>query len=167
MENPPKKFFRLSPGSEVRLRYAYIMKCENVVKDASGAVTELHCTVDKDSKAGGATAGRKIKGTIHWVSAATAIDAEVRIYDRLFTVEEPDGDKLGRDFKTFLNPNSLEVLKDCKMEPSLGNAEPGSRFQFERMGYFFADPKDSAPGKPVFNRTVSLKDTWAKIGQAH
>ncbi|MGN6386628.1 MAG: glutamine--tRNA ligase/YqeY domain fusion protein [Verrucomicrobiota bacterium] len=162
MENPPKKFFRLSPGNEVRLRYAYIIKCENVIKDESGHIVELHCTIDPDSKAGGATAGRKIKGTIHWVSAAHAINAEVRLYDRLFTVEEPDGGH--GDFKDFLNPNSLEVLSDCKLEPSIANATPMSRYQFERMGYFAVDP-DSKPGRLVFNRTVTLKDTWAKIEQ--
>jgi glutaminyl-tRNA synthetase len=161
MENPPKKFFRLSPGNEVRLRYGYIIKCEQVFKDASGEITELHCTIDPDSKAGGATAGRKIKGTIHWVSAQHAVNAEVRLYDRLFTVEEPDGDKEGREFTSFLNPNSLEVV-NAKLEPSLGAALPGSRFQFERMGYFFVDP-DSSSSNPVFNRTVTLKDTWAKI----
>ena len=163
MENPPKKFFRLSPGNEVRLRYAYIIKCEQVIKDAAGNITELHCTIDPGSKAGGPTAGRKIKGTIHWVSAAHALNAEVRLYDRLFTVEEPDADKQGRDFTTFLNPNSLEILKDAKLEPSLAHAAPGARYQFERTGYFFADPKDSKPGAPVFTRTVTLKDTWAKI----
>jgi glutaminyl-tRNA synthetase len=163
MENPPKKFFRLSPGNEVRLRYAYIIKCEQVIKDAAGNITELRCTVDPDSKAGGPTAGREIKGTIHWVSAQHALNAEVRLYDRLFTVEEPDADKEGRDFTTFLNPNSLEVLKDAKLEPSLAQAQPGTRYQFERTGYFFVDPRDSATGKPVFNRTVTLKDTWAKI----
>ena len=162
MENPPKKFFRLSPGGEVRLRYAYIIKCEQLIKDGNGEITELHCTIDPDSKAGGSTAGRKIKGTIHWVSAEHAVNTEVRLYDRLFTVEEPDGDKEGRDFTTFINPNSLEVV-NAKMERSLGEAKPGSRFQFERTGYFFVDPKDSAPGKPVFNRTVTLKDAWAKI----
>ena len=162
MENPPKKFFRLSPGGEVRLRYAYIIKCEQVIKDAAGEITELHCTIDPDSKAGGATAARKIKGTIHWVSAEHAVNTEVRLYDRLFTVEEPDGDKEGRDFTTFINPNSLEVL-NAKLERSLGEAKPGGRIQFERTGYFFVDPKDSAPGKPVFNRTVTLKDAWAKI----
>ncbi len=122
----------------------------------------MHCTIDPDSKAGGATAGRKIKGTIHWVSAAHALDAEVRLYDRLFTVEEPDGDKEGRDFKTFLNPNSLETLTECKLEPSLADAKPEARYQFERLGYFRADPKDSKPGKLVFNRTISLRDSWAK-----
>jgi glutaminyl-tRNA synthetase len=163
MENPPKKFFRLAPGGEVRLRYAYIIKCEKVVKDDAGNIVELHCTIDPDSKAGGATAGRKIKGTIHWVSARHALETEVRLYDRLFTVEQPDADEQGRDFKSFLNPNSLEVLPSAKLEPSLRAVKPGTRIQFERMGYFFVDPKDSTPGKPVFLRTVTLKDTWAKI----
>src|SRR5260221_2098437 len=131
MENPPKKFFRLSPGNEVRLRYAYIIKCEQVVKGPDGQVVELHCTIDPDSKAGGATAGRKIKGTIHWVSAAHAIEAEVRLYDRLFTVEEPDAGKDGRDFKEFLNPNSLETLTECKLEPNLADARPETHYQFE------------------------------------
>ncbi len=162
MEVPPKKFFRLFPGNEVRLRYAYIIKCESVVKDANGQITELHCTVDPDSKSGGPTAGRKVKGTIHWVSAAHAVEAETRLYDRLFTVEEPDGGKEGRDFKSFLNPNSLETLAGCKLEPSLANAAPESRYQFERLGYFRADPKDSKPNKLVFNRIVSLRDSWAK-----
>ena len=162
MENPPKKFFRLTPGGEVRLRYAYILKCEQVIKSASGEVIELHCGIDPDSKSGGATAGRKIKGTIHWVSAAQAVEAEVRLYDRLFTVEEPDAGKEGRDFKEFLNPNSLETLAGCKLEPSLASARPETRYQFERLGYFRADPKDSRPGKLVFNRTVTLRDSWAK-----
>lgn len=165
MEDPPKKFFRLSPGNEVRLRYAYIIKCENVVKNDAGEITELHCTIDPGSKSGGPTASRKIKGTIHWVSAEHAHEAQVRLYDRLFTVEAPDGDKSGRDFTEFLNPNSLERLGNCKLEPSLAAAQPGARFQFERLGYFFADPEDSKPGCPVFNRTVTLKDTWAKIEQ--
>jgi glutaminyl-tRNA synthetase len=163
MENPPKKFFRLAPGGEVRLRYAYIIKCENVVKDANGEIIELHCTVDPESKAGGATAGRKIKGTIHWVSAIHAFPAEVRLYDRLFTVEQPDADEQGRDFKTFLNPNSREVLPSAQLERSLRETEPGTRYQFERMGYFFVDPKESRPGAPIFLRTVTLKDTWVKI----
>ena len=162
MEIPPKKFFRLTPGGEVRLRYAYIIKCDQVVKDALGNVVELHCSIDPDSKSGGATAGRKIKGTIHWVSAAHAIDAEVRLYDRLFTVEAPDADKDGRDFKTFLNPASLENLAGCKLEPGLADARPEARYQFERLGYFRADPVESKPGKPVFNRTISLRDSWAK-----
>jgi glutaminyl-tRNA synthetase len=162
MENPPKKFFRLFPGNEVRLRYAYIIKCEAVVKDAKGEITELHCTIDPESKSGGVTAGRKIKGTIHWVSAAHAVEAEARLYDRLFTVEQPDADKEGRDFKAFLNPNSLETLKGCKLEPSLAQASPESRYQFERLGYFRADPVDSKAGALVFNRVVSLRDSWAK-----
>ena len=159
MEVPPKKFFRLSPGNEVRLRYAFIIKCTDVVKDAGGTVTELRCTADLDSL-DGATAARRVKGTIHWVSAARAVDAEVRLYDRLFTSEDPfDG---GRDPLDNLNPQSLERLTACKVEPSLANVEPGARFQFERLGYFCADP-DTRPGMPVFNRTVTLKDTWAKI----
>ncbi|HAM71832.1 MAG TPA: glutamine--tRNA ligase [Verrucomicrobiales bacterium] len=164
MEFPAKKFFRLSPGSEVRLRYAYILKCVGVVKDASGRVSELRCTVDPDSKSGGATAGRKVKATIHWVSAAHAIEAEVRLYDRLFSVEQPDSQE-GKDFKSFLNPHSLEVLSQCKLEPSLREAKPSDRFQFERLGYFCADSRESTPGKPVFNRTVTLRDSWAKEQQ--
>ena len=159
MENPPKKYFRLFPGNEVRLKYAYIIKCDEVIKNAAGEITELRCTADLDSKTGGPTAGRKVKGAIHWVSARHAIDAEVRIYDRLFTVEEPDGE--GRDFKQFLNPTSLEVLT-AKLEPSMAEADPAKRYQFERMAYFCVDPRDSKPGKPVFNRTITLKDTWAK-----
>jgi glutaminyl-tRNA synthetase len=165
MENPPKKFFRLSPGNEVRLRYAYIIKCEEVIKDAAGQVTELRCTIDPGSKAGGPTASRKIKGTIHWVSAPHAVESEARLYDRLFTVEQPDADKEGRDFKTFLNPHSVEVANGAKFEPSLASAKPGQRFQFERLGYFFVDPLESKEGKPVFNRIVTLKDAWAKIEQ--
>ena len=157
METPPPKYFRLRPGGEVRLKYAYIIKCEEVVKDASGNVTELRCTADLDSKTGGPTSNRKVKGTIHWVSAAHAVDAEVRLYDRLFTVEEPDA---GGDFKTFLNPHSLEVIT-AKCEPSLADAKPESRYQFERLAYFALDP-DSRPGRLVFNRTITLKDTWAK-----
>ena len=159
MENPPKKFFRLSPGNEVRLRYAYILKCERVVKNAAGDVEELRCTVDLESL-NGATASRRVKGTIHWVSAAHALTAEVRLYERLFTSEDPaEG---GRDPLDDLNPDSLEVIADCRVEPSLAGAAPGTRFQFERNGYFCVDP-DSQPGRPVFNRTVTLKDTWAKI----
>jgi glutaminyl-tRNA synthetase len=159
MENPPKKFFRLSPGAEVRLRYAYILKCESAVKDASGAIVELRCTHDTDSL-NGASAGRRVKGTIHWVSARHARNAEMRLYDRLFT--SPDPGEGGRDPITDLNPDSFERLTECKVEPALANATPGSRFQFERLGYFAVDP-DSRPDMPVFNRTVTLKDTWAKI----
>jgi glutaminyl-tRNA synthetase len=161
MENPPKKYFRLFPGNEVRLKYAYIIKCGQVIKNPAGEVTELHCTADLDSKTGGPTAGRKVKGTIHWVSAAQAIDAEVRLYDRLFTVEEPDGE--GRDFKQFLNSASLEIIK-ARLEPSLADADPAKRYQFERMAYFCLD-RDSRPGALVFNRTITLKDTWAKEQQ--
>jgi glutaminyl-tRNA synthetase len=159
MEDPPKKFFRLAPGAEVRLRYAYILRCERVVKDASGAITELRCTYDAESL-NGATASRRVKGTIHWVSAAHAIEAEVRLYDRLFTSSDPQDD--GRDPLTDLNPASLEPLTDARLEPSLAAAQPGTRYQFERQGYFCVDP-DTKPGAPVFNRTVTLKDTWAKI----
>jgi glutaminyl-tRNA synthetase len=158
-EVPPPKYFRLKPGGEVRLKYAYIIKCDEVVKDEAGNVTELRCTADLDSKSGGATSNRKVKGTIHWVSAPQAIDAEVRLYDRLFTVPEPDAD--GGDFKSFINPHSLEVVQ-AKCEPSLGEADPSVRYQFERLGYFALDP-DSKPGKLVFNRTITLKDTWAKM----
>ncbi|MEW6304754.1 MAG: glutamine--tRNA ligase/YqeY domain fusion protein [Verrucomicrobiota bacterium] len=160
METPPPKYFRLRPGGEVRLKYAYIIKCDEVVKDAGGNVVELRCTADLGSKTGGPTAGRKVKGTIHWVSARHAIDAEVRLYDRLFTVAEPDADG---DFRQHLNPHSLDVIT-AKLEPSLADAKPELRYQFERLAYFCLD-KDSAPGKPVFNRTITLKDTWAKTAQ--
>jgi glutaminyl-tRNA synthetase len=159
-EVPPPKFFRLKPGGEVRLKYAYIIKCEEVVKDATGNITELRCTADLDSKTGGPTSSRKVKGTIHWVSTAHAVDAEVRLYDRLFTVPEPDA---GGDFKSHLNPRSLEVVT-AKCEPSLKDAKPELRYQFERLAYFALD-KDSSPGKLVFNRTITLKDTWAKEAQ--
>jgi glutaminyl-tRNA synthetase len=161
METPPKKFFRLSPGAEVRLRYAYIIKCERVIKDASGEVVELRCSADLGSL-DGETATRRVKGTINWVSAADAVTAEVRLYDRLFKSENPgEGD---RDPLTDLNPASLERLTTAKVEPSLANAAVGTRFQFERQGYFCVDP-DSRTGAPVFNRTVTLKDTWAKIAK--
>jgi len=156
-ENPPPKYFRLRPGGEVRLKYAFIIKCDEVVKDASGNIVELRCTADLDSKTGGPTANRKIKGTIHWVSAAHAVDAEVRLYDRLFTEAEPDA---GGDFKKFLNPHSLEVVT-AKCEPSLREARPELRYQFERLAYFALD-KESTPERLVFNRTITLKDAWAK-----
>ena len=159
MEVPQKKFFRLSPGAEVRLRYAFIIKCERVVKDAAGAIAELRCSADLESL-DGATATRRVKGTLHWVSATHAVDAEVRLYDRLFQSEDPGAG--GRDPLTDLNPSSLERLTASKVEPSLASAVPGTRYQFERQGYFCADP-DSQPGAPVFNRTVTLKDGWAKI----
>ena len=158
METPPPKYFRLRPGGEVRLKYAYIVKCEEVIKDEGGNVTELRCSVDLDSKSGGPTASRKVKGTIHWVSAAHAIDAEVRLYDRLFTVPEPDADG---DFKSCINSSSLEVA-NAKCEPALANARPEERYQFERLGYFSLDP-DSTAEKQVWNRTVTLRDTWAKV----
>jgi glutaminyl-tRNA synthetase len=160
METPPPKYFRLRPGGEVRLKYAYIIKCDEIVKDASGNVVELRCTADLGSKTGGPTAGRKIKGTIHWVSAAQAVDIEVRLYDRLFTVPEPDA---GGDFKKHLNPHSLEVVT-AKGEPSLLEARPELRYQFERLAYFALD-KDSKSNRPVFNRTITLKDTWSKEAQ--
>jgi glutaminyl-tRNA synthetase len=157
METPPPKYFRLQPGGEVRLKYAYIIKCDEVLKDDDGNVVELRCTVDLDSKSGGPTAGRKVKGTIHCVSAAHAIDAEVRLYDRLFTVPEPDS---SGDFKSFINSNSLEVA-NAKCEPALAEARPKERYQFERLGYFALDP-DSTPGRQVWNRAITLRDTWAK-----
>ncbi|MDD5208824.1 MAG: glutamine--tRNA ligase/YqeY domain fusion protein [Elusimicrobiales bacterium] len=164
-EIPPKKFFRLTPGQEVRLRSAYIIKCETVVKDASGNVTEVHCTYDPATRGGNVPDGRKIKGTIHWVSARHAVPAQVRLYDALFTKRNPDDVEEGRDYKENMNPASLEVINSAYCEPALKNAAAGAHFQFERLGYFFADPKDSKPGAPVFNRTVTLKDTWAKIEQ--
>jgi glutaminyl-tRNA synthetase len=157
METPPPKYFRLRPGGEVRLKYAYIIKCDEVIKDDAGNVTELRCSVDLESKSGGATSNRKVKGTIHWVSAASAVEAEVRLYDRLFTVPEPDA---SGDFKSFINPHSLEVVT-AKCEPALASARPEERYQFERLGYFALDP-DSTSGKQVWNRTITLKDTWAK-----
>ncbi len=159
METPPPKYFRLRPGGEVRLKYAYIIKCDEVVKDAAGKITELRCTADLGSKTGGPTSARKIKGTIHWVSATHALDAEVRLYDRLFSVPEPDADG---DFMAHLNKHSLEVVT-AKLEPSLKDAKPDLRYQFERLGYFCLDSE--AKGAPVFNRTITMKDTWAK--EAH
>jgi glutaminyl-tRNA synthetase len=162
-EIPPPKYFRLSPGREVRLRYGYFITCKSVVKNDKGEVVEVHCTYDPATRGGNNPPdGRKVKSTIHWVSAAHAVNAEVRIYENLFSKEDPNQTEAGEDFTANLNPNSLEVLTECKLEPSLANPAPGSRYQFERLGYFCVDP-DSAPGKPVFNRTVALKDTWAKI----
>ena len=161
MENAPKKFFRMTPGNEVRLKGAYIVKCESVEKDAEGNITTIHCTYDVDTRSGtGSASNRKVKGTLHWVSAPDAIEAEVRLYDRLFKDPDPAGHK-DIDFKEFLNENSLKVLTGCKLEPSLKEAKEGDRFQFQRLGYFCVD-KDSKPGALVFNRTVGLKDTWAK-----
>jgi glutaminyl-tRNA synthetase len=161
-EDPPKGYFRLSPGREVRLRYGYFITCKSLVKNDKGEVVEVHCTYDPATRGGNAPDGRKVKSTIHWVSAANAIDAEVRIYENLFTKEDPGKVDEGQDFTANLNPNSLEVITDAKVEPSLANAAAGSRYQFERLGYFCVD-SDSKPGKPVFNRTVALKDTWAKV----
>ncbi|MDD2901096.1 MAG: glutamine--tRNA ligase/YqeY domain fusion protein [Syntrophales bacterium] len=164
LEEPPKKFFRLAPGREVRLRYAYFLKCVGVVKDDTGKVVELRCTYDPETKGGQAPDGRKVKATLHWVAAAQAVTAEVRLYDRLFTQPAP-GEGHEGDFRADLNPNSLEVLQNCRLEPSLAAARPGDFFQFERLGYFCVDAKDSTPAAPVFNRTVTLKDPWAKIQQ--
>ncbi len=160
MENPPKKFFRLSPGTEVRLRYAYFMTCNEVIKDETGKITELHCTVDLESRGGNSPDGRKVKSTIHWVSAQHATEIEVRLYDRLFIREEPDATEEGQDFKEFLNPESLKIQK-AYAEPLANKALPGNHFQFERIGYFCCD-KDSNPENIIFNRTVTLKDSWAK-----
>ncbi|CFX00619.1 Glutamine-tRNA ligase, bacterial [Syntrophomonas zehnderi OL-4] len=161
MEDPPKKFFRLRPGGEIRLKSAYIIKCEEVIKNAQGDIIELHCSYDPDSKSGGATSGRKVKGTSHWVSAAHAISAEVRLYEHLFLTENPDDEEDGNDFKTKLNPNSLQVLTNCQVEPGLAEALARNRYQFLRQGYFCLDV-DSRPDRLVFNRIVSLRDSWAK-----
>jgi glutaminyl-tRNA synthetase len=161
-EDPPKGYFRLAPGREVRLRYGYFVRCTGVVKNEKGEPVEVHCTYDPATHGGNAPDGRKVKSTIHWVSAAHAVDAEVRIYENLFTKENPGEVGEGQDFTANLNPQSLEAIAPAKLEPSLGNAAIGSRYQFERLGYFCVD-QDSKPGKPVFNRTVALKDTWAKV----
>jgi len=162
MEDPPKKFFRLSPGRTVRLRYSYLVTCTGVTKNGAGEITEIHCEYDPASLAEDYTGGPKAKATLHWVSANHAVKAEVRLYDRLFSVENPGEEKEGREFTDYLNPDSLKVLGDCRVEASLSNVTAGSFYQFERMGYFCVDP-DSTPEKPVFNRTVTLKDAWAKI----
>ena len=162
MEEPPRKFFRLGPGREVRLRFAYFITCNEVIKNAAGEVTELHCTYDPGTHGGSAPDGRKVKGTIHWVSASHAFEAQVRLYDRLFTVEDPNKEDDGKTYLDHLNAESQEVIADAKLEPGLAKAEPGERFQFERLGYFCADAGDSQAGKPVFNRTVTLRDAWAK-----
>ena len=162
MEEPPRKFFRLAPGREVRLRYAYFISCHAVIKDQAGHIVELRCRYDPATRGGNAPDGRKVKGTLHWVSAAHALRAEVRLYDRLFTDPRPDANQPGTDWRDCLNPNSMQVIKEACLEPSLREAEAEARFQFERLGYFCVDNKDSAPGKPVFNRTVGLRDSWAK-----
>ena len=164
MEDPPKKFFRLSPGKEVRLRCAYFITCDDVVKDDRGEIQELRCTYDPATRGGDSPDGRRVKATLHWVSAAHAIPAEVRLYDRLFSVEDPDNVPEGKTFLDNLNRASLEVLRGARLEPSLAAAQAGQRVQFERLGYFCVDT-DSRPGALVFNRTVSLRDTWARISQ--
>ena len=165
MENPPKKYFRLFPGNEVRLRYAYIIKCTDFKKDSdTGEIKEVHCIYYPETKSGSDKSGKKVKGTIHWVSVNNSINAEVRLYDRLFSVEDPAGDK-EKDFKEFLNPDSLRILNNCKLEKSIESASPGSRYQFERQGYFCVDSRESQKDKFIFNRIVPLRDTWAKIAR--
>jgi len=166
-EVPPPKYFRLAPGAEVRLRWGYFITCQEVIKDANGQVCELRCTYDPDTRGGNAPDGRKVKGTIHWVEASHAVTASVRLYDRLFSKENPDDCEEGQDFCANLNPNSLTVLTDCKLEPALAALPPETRVQFERVGYFCSDRYEHQPGQPVFNRTVSLKDTWSKIEKKH
>jgi glutaminyl-tRNA synthetase len=162
MEEPPRKFFRLAPGREVRLRYAFFITCTDVIKDDNGEIIELRCTYDPETRGGDAPDGRKVKATLHWVSAEHAIDAEVRLYDHLFSKEDPNDVEEGKDWKDYLNPNSLQVITNAKLEPSLTGAEPGSRCQFERLGYFCVDP-DSTADQPIFNRSVTLRDQWAKL----
>jgi glutaminyl-tRNA synthetase len=164
MENPPKKFYRLAPGKEVRLRYGYFIKCVSVVKHPNtGEVAEIHCTYDPETRSGFAPDGRKVDATIHWVSAVHSLPAEVRLYDRLFRVPNPLAE--GSDYMEHLNPKSLETINECRVEPSLAKATPGSWFQFERIGYFCVDPVDSSGKALVFNRTATLRDTWAKISE--
>ena len=165
MAEPVKKFYRLAPGREVRLRYAYFITCKDVIKDDNGQIVELRCTYDPATRGGDAPDGRKVKSTLHWVSADKAIEAQVRLYDHLFTKENPDKTAEGEDFKSNLNPGSCQTLNSCRIEPSLQGAAPLSRYQFERLGYFCVD-SDSSDGKLIFNRTVSLRDTWAKIQKA-
>jgi glutaminyl-tRNA synthetase len=162
MEDPPKKFFRLGPGREVRLKHAYYVTCTDVVKDDSGQITEIRCTYDPQSRGGWTDDGRKVRGTLHWVSAAHAIEAEVRLYDHLFAAPTPDE---ADDYIEHINPDSLQIIPSAKVEPTLEGATSGDRYQFLRMGYFVVDP-DSAPGRLVFNRTLPLRDTWAKIQQS-
>ena len=163
LEDPPKKFFRLGPGREVRLRYGFFITCQEVIKDDAGDILELRCTYDPETRGGQAPDGRKVKGTIHWVSAEHAVEAEVRLYDHLFQTQDPSDTEEGQSYLDNLNPHSLEVLKGCKLESSLAEAQPGERFQFERVGYFYVDTKESSGSKPVFNRSVTLRDTWAKM----
>ncbi len=162
MEEPPRKYFRLAPGREVRLRYGYFIRCQDFIKDEIGKVVEVHCTYDPETRGGYAPDGRRVRGTLHWVSVEKALDAEVRLYDRLFVKENPMDFEEGQDFPDFINPDSLDILTDCKVEPSLAQAKPGDRYQFERQGYFCVDP-DTGKGNLVFNRTITMRDTWAKI----
>jgi glutaminyl-tRNA synthetase len=164
-ENPSKEFFRLSSGKEVRLRYAYFIKCEEVIKDASGNIIELRCSYDPQTRGGNSPDGRKVKATIHWVSASHAIEAQVRLYDRLFVSPEPENTAEGEDFKSHINPRSLEIIEPAKLEPALGTAQAGEHYQFERLGYFCIDADCTAGQKLVFNRVVTLRDTLAKIEQ--
>jgi len=163
MEDPPKKFYRLAPGREVRLRYGYFITCTDVVKDGAGEITELRCTYDPATRGGDSPDGRKVQGTIHWVSASHAVDCELRLYDKLFAIPDPDAVEDGKDFLSVLNPESLVVIRGAKVEPSVAADPLGSRYQFERTGYFISDPPDSRSGALVFNRTVTLRDSWAKI----
>jgi glutaminyl-tRNA synthetase len=163
LEDPPKKFFRLAPGREVRLRWGYVVRCDEVVKNGAGEVVELRCTHDPATRGGGTPDGRRIQGTIHWVAAADAVDAEVRLYDPLFPRADPDDLPPGVDFISTVDPRSLEVLTGCKVEPALAAAAAGTRVQFERVGYFVADAVDHSAARPVFNRTTTLRDTWAKV----
>jgi glutaminyl-tRNA synthetase len=165
MEEPPKKFYRLAPGREVRLRYAYFITCRKVIKDSTGNIVELRCTYDPATRGGDSPDGRKVKSTLHWVCAKNAVDAEARLYENLFTKESPDEAQESQDFTAFINPNSIKVLNGCKIEPYLKDAKPLSRWQFERLGYFCVDP-DSKDGKLIFNRTATLRDEWAKIQKA-
>jgi glutaminyl-tRNA synthetase len=163
MEHPPKKFFRLAPGREVRLRYGYLITCTDVVKDASGEIVELRCTYDPATRGGDAPDGRRVQGTIHWVSARHALDCTVRLYDRLFSVPDPDAMPDGQDFLAALNPQSLVIVDGAKIEPSVARDPLETRYQFERTGYFISDPVESADGRLVFNRTVTLRDSWARV----
>jgi glutaminyl-tRNA synthetase len=162
MEDPPKKFFRLAPGRTVRLRYGYLVTCVGAEKSDSGEIAEVHCQYIPESMEENYRGGPKAKATLHWVSARHSTEAEVRLYDRLFSVENPADEKEGKDFKSYLNPNSLEIVKSCRVEPSLSDAKPGSIYQFERLGYFCVDP-ETVPGTPVFNRAVTLRDAWERI----
>ncbi len=165
MEDPPKKFFRLGPGREVRFRYAYFITCQEAIKDDKGEIVEIRCTYDPETKGGDSPDGRKVKGTIHWVSARHAVNVEARLYDHLFLERDPNKVEVGKDFTSNLNPESLKIIENCYAEPFVKDTGAGKHFQFERVGYFYTDPADSKPDNLVFNRTASLKDTWAKINK--